>query len=123
MPTYEYACKSCEQHMEVAQSFSDEPLTECPACGGDLRKVYGNIGVSFKGKGFYKNDSRPNGGGHDHGSHDHGHDHGSPSKSSDPTDRPIVGNRKAPKPEALAKAMTSIPEMARKAADEALKGK
>ncbi len=58
MPTYEYACKSCGEHLEVVQRFSDDPLTECPACGGLLRKVYGSIGVSFKGSGFYRTDSR-----------------------------------------------------------------
>jgi putative FmdB family regulatory protein len=58
MPTYEYACKSCDEHVEVVQSFKDDPLTECPACGGPLRKVFGSIGISFKGSGFYKTDSR-----------------------------------------------------------------
>jgi putative FmdB family regulatory protein len=58
MPTYEYACKSCGEHLEVVQSFKDDALTECPACGGNLRKVFGNIGIAFKGSGFYKNDSR-----------------------------------------------------------------
>jgi predicted nucleic acid-binding Zn ribbon protein len=42
----------------VVQSFNDEPLTVCPACGGALRKVFGSIGIAFKGSGFYKNDSR-----------------------------------------------------------------
>src|SRR2546423_7922406 len=58
MPTYEYACKSCGEHLEVVQSFKDEPLTECPNCGGNLRKVFGSIGIAFKGSGFYKTDSR-----------------------------------------------------------------
>ncbi len=58
MPTYEYRCKSCGEHLEVVQSFKDDPLTECPACGGDLRKVFGSIGIAFKGSGFYKTDSR-----------------------------------------------------------------
>jgi len=58
MPKYEYACKDCGEHLEVVQSFSDDPLTACPTCGGPLRKVFGNIGVVFKGSGFYKNDSR-----------------------------------------------------------------
>jgi putative FmdB family regulatory protein len=58
MPTYEYACKSCGEHLEKVQSFTDDALTTCPACGGSLRKVFGNIGISFKGSGFYKNDSR-----------------------------------------------------------------
>ncbi len=58
MPTYEYACRSCGEHLEVVQSFSDAALTDCPACGGVLRKVFQPIGISFKGSGFYKNDSR-----------------------------------------------------------------
>lgn len=58
MPTYEYACKSCGEHVEVVQSFKDDALTECPACGGPLRKVFGNIGIAFKGSGFYKTDNR-----------------------------------------------------------------
>ena len=59
MPTYEYACKSCGEHLEVVQSFNDDPLTTCPNCGGQLRKVFGSIGIAFKGSGFYRTDSRP----------------------------------------------------------------
>jgi putative FmdB family regulatory protein len=58
MPTYEYRCRECGEELEVVQSFTDDPLTECPACGGSLRKVFGSIGVTFKGSGFYKTDSR-----------------------------------------------------------------
>lgn len=58
MPTYEYTCKACGEHLEVVQSFQDDPLTTCPACGGVLRKVFGSIGIAFKGSGFYKTDSR-----------------------------------------------------------------
>src|SRR5438477_13050414 len=58
MPTYEYACKSCAQHLEVVQSFKDEPLRICPNCDGELRKVFSPIGITFKGSGFYKTDSR-----------------------------------------------------------------
>ncbi len=58
MPTYEYACKRCGEHLEVVQSFRDDPLTTCPACEGELRKVFGAIGIAFKGSGFYKTDSR-----------------------------------------------------------------
>ena len=61
MPTYEYACKSCGEHLEIVQSFKDDPITECPACGGQLRKVFGNIGIAFKGSGFYRTDSRSDG--------------------------------------------------------------
>jgi putative FmdB family regulatory protein len=59
MPTYEYACKACGEHLEVVQSFKDDPLKECPNCRGELRKVFAPIGIAFKGSGFYKTDSRP----------------------------------------------------------------
>ena len=62
MPTYEYACKECGEHVEVVQSFKDDPLTECPACGGPLRKVFAPVGIVLKGSGFYKTDSRAAGG-------------------------------------------------------------
>src|SRR5437867_11317189 len=58
MPTYEYACLSCGQHVEVYQRFSDEPLTVCGVCGGPLRKVFHPAGILFKGSGFYATDSR-----------------------------------------------------------------
>ena len=58
MPTYDYRCKACGQELEVFQSFNDDPLTTCEACGGELRKLFGAPGIAFKGSGFYKNDSR-----------------------------------------------------------------
>jgi putative FmdB family regulatory protein len=58
MPTYEYACKACGEHIDVRQSVNDEPLSVCPSCGGPLRKVFGSIGIAFKGSGFYRTDSR-----------------------------------------------------------------
>jgi putative FmdB family regulatory protein len=58
MPTYQYACTQCGERLEIVQKFSDEPLTECPACAGTLRKVFSPVGVVFKGSGFYKTDSR-----------------------------------------------------------------
>jgi putative FmdB family regulatory protein len=58
MPTYEYACQSCGEHIDVVQSFTDDPLTVCPTCQGSLRKVFGSVGIVFKGSGFYKTDSR-----------------------------------------------------------------
>jgi putative FmdB family regulatory protein len=61
MPTYEYTCKTCGEHLEVVQSFDESALTECPSCGGPLRKVFGNIGITFKGSGFYRTDNRGNG--------------------------------------------------------------
>jgi putative FmdB family regulatory protein len=58
VPTYQYACTACGEQLEAVQSFTDAALTECPACGGALRKVFSAVGVVFKGSGFYKNDSR-----------------------------------------------------------------
>lgn len=58
MPTYEYTCRDCGEDLEVVQSFTDDPLTTCPKCGGSLRKVFGSVGIVFKGSGFYKTDSR-----------------------------------------------------------------
>jgi putative FmdB family regulatory protein len=58
MPTYEYRCQDCGEHLEVVQSFQDDPLTECPKCGGTLRKVFSPVGVVFKGSGFYRTDNR-----------------------------------------------------------------
>jgi len=58
VPTYQYACTACGHQLEAVQSFADEPLTECPACEGRLRKLFSSVGVVFKGSGFYRTDSR-----------------------------------------------------------------
>jgi putative FmdB family regulatory protein len=58
VPTYAYACTACDHAFDAVQKFSDDALTQCPECGGRLRKVYTSIGVTFKGSGFYRNDSR-----------------------------------------------------------------
>ncbi len=58
MPTYAYTCTECGHSFDIHQSFSDEALTECPNCGGKLRKLFSSVGVVFKGSGFYRTDSR-----------------------------------------------------------------
>lgn len=59
MPTYEYRCKNCGHEFDIVQSFTDDSLTECPSCHEQtLKKVFGNVGITFKGSGFYKTDSR-----------------------------------------------------------------
>ena len=60
MPTYQYACRnaSCGNRFELVQAFTDPSVTECPACGQPVRKVFGSVGVVFKGSGFYRTDSR-----------------------------------------------------------------
>jgi putative FmdB family regulatory protein len=58
VPTYSYACTECGNRFDAVQAFSDAALTECPQCQGRLRKLFGNVGVVFKGSGFYRTDSR-----------------------------------------------------------------
>ena len=62
MPTYEYLCQTCSHRFETWQKMTDEPLTVCPQCGNNLRKIYYPAGIVFKGSGFYKTD-------HGNGSH------------------------------------------------------
>ncbi|MEU6230680.1 FmdB family zinc ribbon protein [Streptomyces sp. NPDC047042] len=58
MPTYQYQCTECGEGLEAVQKFTDDALTECPACNGRLKKVFSAVGIVFKGSGFYRNDSR-----------------------------------------------------------------
>jgi putative FmdB family regulatory protein len=80
VPTYQYACTACGHELEAVQSFTDDPLTQCPACEGRLRKLFGSVGVVFKGPGFYRTDSRAsaNGAGKESGA--------GPGKSADTND-------------------------------------
>ncbi|MET0236806.1 MAG: FmdB family zinc ribbon protein [Kibdelosporangium sp.] len=61
MPTYQYACTVCDHRFDQVQAFTDPSLTVCPECSGKLRKLYGSVGVVFKGSGFYRTDSRTGG--------------------------------------------------------------
>ncbi|WP_101952217.1 FmdB family zinc ribbon protein [Mycobacterium sp. 3519A] len=61
MPTYSYACTECGDRFDAVQAFSDSALTTCAKCNGRLRKLFGNVGVVFKGSGFYRTDSRESG--------------------------------------------------------------
>ncbi len=56
MPTYGYQCKVCGNAFEVVQKITDDPLTICETCGGELRKKIFPVGIAFKGSGFYVND-------------------------------------------------------------------
>jgi putative FmdB family regulatory protein len=60
VPTYQYVCTNPDgkHEFEVVQSFTDDPVGECPQCAAPVRKVYGSVGVVFKGSGFYRTDSR-----------------------------------------------------------------
>jgi putative FmdB family regulatory protein len=59
LPTYSYRCTECATAFDIQQAFTDDSLTECPACQGRLRKLFSAVGVTFSGSGFYRNDSRP----------------------------------------------------------------
>lgn len=63
MPTYSYRCTECGTAFDIQQAFTDDSLTECPNCGGKLRKLFSAVGVTFSGSGFYRTDSRSSGGG------------------------------------------------------------
>lgn len=85
VPTYQYACTACGHQLEAVQSFADDPLTQCPACAGRLRKLFGSVGVVFKGSGFYRTDSRAaaNGNGaKGDGANGHGGKNGKPAEKS-----------------------------------------
>jgi putative FmdB family regulatory protein len=58
VPTYSYKCTECGTAFDIQQAFTDDSLTECPNCGGKLRKIFSAVGVTFTGSGFYRNDSR-----------------------------------------------------------------
>ena len=58
MPLYVYRCNENGHEFQVRQRMVDDPLTECPVCGGPVRRVVSSVGVVFKGSGFYVTDNR-----------------------------------------------------------------
>ena len=86
VPTYQYACTNPEgkHEFEVVQSFTDAPVSECPECGSPVRKVYGSIGVVFKGSGFYRTDSRSKAASSESGSSSNGKKDAAPAAASTP---------------------------------------
>ena len=58
MPIYTYRCRDCNHQFEQRQRMTDDPLTECPVCNGNVRRVVNSVGVVFKGSGFYVTDNR-----------------------------------------------------------------
>ena len=56
MPIYEYLCQQCNERHEIIQKFSEDPLTHCPKCGGEMKKLFSSPAIQFKGSGFYKTD-------------------------------------------------------------------
>jgi putative FmdB family regulatory protein len=103
MPTYAYTCRDCGSKLEVHQSFTDASLTVCPTCGGELRKQYGTVGVTFNGSGFYRTDSRAKDGGSSSGSDSSGTSSAAKSEgSSAPKEstKPSTESKPAAKPAA-----------------------
>jgi putative FmdB family regulatory protein len=92
MPTYQYRCTECGEDLEAVQKFSDAPLTTCPTCGGQLRKVFNAVGVVFKGSGFYRTDSRN---GSKSGDGDSGSSDKKPGGETKPADEEPAGTRSA----------------------------
>ena len=59
MPTYDYRCTVCGHKFEEFQLITDDPLTDCPKCGGKIERLIGaGAGLIFKGSGFYITDYR-----------------------------------------------------------------
>lgn len=83
MPTYSYACTECGNRFDAVQAFSDDALTTCPKCSGKLRKLFGSVGVVFKGSGFYRTDNRESGKSSSNGSSGKSSESSSASSSSD----------------------------------------
>lgn len=92
MPTYEYRCRDCGHTFDVVQAMSDETLTVCPVCGGELRKVFAPPAISFKGSGFYATD------------------HGKKSKSTSERSGETAGEKTAEKPAASTESSGSTSE-------------
>lgn len=82
MPTYSYACTECGNRFDAVQAFSDDALTTCPKCSGKLRKLFGSVGVVFKGSGFYRTDNRDSSKSSSNGSSSKSSESGSSEKSS-----------------------------------------
>lgn len=62
MPTYEYRCLSCSHTFEAFQTINALPLTECPQCGKEVKRlISAGAGILFKGNGFYITDYRSKG--------------------------------------------------------------
>ena len=58
MPLYAYRCNDCGHEFEARQRMIEDPLKECPTCGGEVRRVINQVGVVFKGSGFYVTDTK-----------------------------------------------------------------
>lgn len=104
MPTYHYRCTHCDQHVEVVQRMSDEPIRTCAACGGSLQKVLRPVGIILKGAGFYRTDSRAAGSSRTKGETASG---GDKAESASGGDKGETGAKSAPPPSSARSEATS----------------
>ena len=56
MPLYEYKCDQCGERTEILQTMQESPRTQCPKCGGTVKKLFSAPAIQFRGSGFYKTD-------------------------------------------------------------------
>lgn len=56
MPIYEYTCNGCNEELEINQKITDEPLSVCPKCSGELTKMISRSSFQLKGSGWYVSD-------------------------------------------------------------------
>ena len=97
MPTYEYACTDCGHRFDVRQGFNDAPISDCPKCGANVRRVLYPAGVIFKGSGWYATDSRK-------GSASHSSSSSSDSSTNSSSESPAT----TAKPEKSEKAKSAV---------------
>ena len=99
MPTYDYECKACGHAFDELQSFSEPPLTKCPACKKNkLERLFGGGGaIIFKGSGFYETDYRRA------GSNGSGKADGDGAKTETKTEAPAASTDSSPAPAANGK--------------------
>ena len=87
MPTYGYRCPTCGAEFDVVQRMSDPAEASCPECGAAGKRLFFPVGITFKGQGFYKTDSRSSSNGSNGTSGDAAPD---TKKSTDTTSAPAA---------------------------------
>jgi len=98
MPLYEYECFVCRHRFERIQRFSDPPASECPACGGAVRRLLGVPALQFKGSGFYITDYGKGSGGGTRPPSPTAEESTSTSPESTPPPKPDAAPAAAPEP-------------------------
>jgi putative FmdB family regulatory protein len=58
MPIYQYLCAECSNRFQEYRQVAERSVSRCPKCGGRAKKLFGAVGIIFKGSGFYTTDYR-----------------------------------------------------------------